>query len=63
MGRLVRNFEPIVVEGSYAIAETSWDFTNNSGSKVAEGVYIARIVVTTTNDEQHTAHTKIVHSK
>ena len=63
MGRLIRNFNPTVVEGSYAIAETSWDFTNNNGSKVAEGIYIARIIITTANDEQYSAHTKIVYNK
>jgi hypothetical protein len=63
MGHLVKRFAPTVVEGSYAIAETEWNFTNNGGGKVAEGIYMARIVITTTNGEQHTAHTKIIYTK
>ena len=63
MGHLVRHFAPTVVEGSYAIAETEWNFTNNTGNKVAEGIYMARIIITTHNGEQQTAHTKIIHTK
>ena len=63
MGHLVQHLTPTVVDGSYAIAQTEWNFTNNAGSKVAEGIYMARIVITTSNGEQHTAYTKIIHTK
>ena len=63
MGHLVKHFSPTVVEGSYAIAETEWNFTTDVGSKVSEGIYMARITITTTNGENQIAYTKIVHTK
>lgn len=63
MGHLVKHFTPTVVEGSYSIPNTEWDFTSNNGSKVAEGIYMARIIITTINGEQQSAHAKIVHKR
>lgn len=63
MGHLVKHFAPAVVAGSYAIPATEWDFSSNNGSKVAEGIYMARIIITTNNGEQQSAHTKIVYTR
>lgn len=62
MGQLVKTLYPPVVEGSYAMPEVVWDFTSDSGYKVANGMYLARIIITTSDNQKHSVSTKIMHN-
>ena len=62
-GRLVRNIKPTISDGSYVVGDVEWDFRNQSGGKVANGVYFMRAIVTFANGEQDTKSAKVILQK
>lgn len=62
-GRMVRQITPTVANGSFVVGSAEWDFRNQSGGKVANGVYYLRTVVTFDNGEQDTKSTKVIFRK
>ncbi len=62
-GRLVRSIKPAISDGSYVIGDVEWDFRNQSGGKVANGVYFMRAIVTFANGEQDTKSAKVILQK
>ena len=62
-GRMVRHITPSVAKGSFVAGLAEWDFCNQSGGKVANGVYYLRAIVTFDNGEQDTKSTKVIFHK
>lgn len=63
LGRKVKAFDPVVDNDSFVIGPIEWDFRNQAGAVVAPGMYVARVVITTTAGEHITATTKIVRQR
>ena len=62
-GRMLRSIKPSISDGSYVIGNVEWDFRNQSGAKVANGVYFMRAIVTFANGNQDTKSTKVIFKK
>lgn len=62
-GRMVRSIKPAISDGSYVIGNVEWDFRNQSGAKVANGVYFMRAIVTFANGNQDTKSAKVIFQK
>ena len=60
---MVRSIKPAISDGSYVIGDMEWDFRNQSGGKVANGVYVMRAIVTFANGEQDTKSAKVILQK
>ncbi len=57
-GQIVRRLHPYAAEGSYVIT-APWDLRNESGAKVANGIYVARVTIRTKGGERTTTNAKI----
>ena len=62
-GRMVKQITPTISDGSSVVGHIEWDFRNESGSKVAKGVYYLRAIVTFDNGEQDTKSTKLIYHR
>lgn len=62
-GNRIRSFAPTPTEGSYSIGPIRWDFTDESGNGVANGIYLARVILTTREGKMLTSSIKIVLKK
>ena len=62
VGQIVRSLNSKAQEGSYAIT-APWDMRSSDGTEVANGIYIARIVIRTNDGQKAIAHAKIVKVK
>lgn len=62
-GRMVKKITPVINDGSSVVGHIEWDFRNESGSKVAKGVYYLRAIVTFDNGEQDTKSTKLIYHR
>lgn len=60
MGAKVRSFSPTPAEGSSVVA-IDWDFTTEVGAPLSHGLYIMRVIATTTDGKQLTETARIVH--
>ena len=58
-GGHIQHFTPVPSANGCVIA-CPWDFTSSNGSVVPRGIYIARVVLTTTSGEVLTQTTKVV---
>lgn len=58
-GGHIQHFTPVPPANGCVIA-CPWDFTSSNGSVVPRGIYIARVVLTTTSGEVLTQTTKVV---
>lgn len=54
-GSRVQTFLPVAAEGSFVVGPIRWDI-----SGVAPGIYLARILVTTTDGQLHSSSAKVV---
>ena len=59
MGQTVRSLKANSIEGSYVIT-AHWDMRSSDGSEVANGLYIARIVLRTKDGMKKITHAKIM---
>ena len=57
-GRRVRSWQP-TLDNSYVVGPIEWDFRDESGNTVPNGIYVARLRYTINGEEEQT-HTKIV---
>ena len=62
-GRMVRKITPAIDNGSYVVGNVEWDFRNESGAKVTNGVYYMRAIVSFDNGEQDTKSAKLIYNK
>lgn len=62
-GRMVKMITPTISDGSSVVGRMEWNFRNESGSKVAKGVYYLRAIVTFDNGEQDTKSTKLIYHR
>ena len=58
-GSHVRQFTPTLLDNSCVIA-IPWDFRSDNGDQVANGIYVARVMLTTTSGEVLTQTTKVI---
>ena len=58
-GSHVRQFTPTLLDNSCVIA-IPWDFRSDNGDPVANGIYVARVMLTTTSGEVLTQTTKVI---
>ncbi|MCR4816495.1 MAG: type IX secretion system sortase PorU [Bacteroidales bacterium] len=59
-GQLVASFTPAINPDSFVIGPVDWNLNNNSGVRVAPGIYIARFIATTSDGEKLMQNGKIV---
>ena len=62
VGQVVRTLTPQALEGSYVIT-APWDMRSSDGAEVANGMYIARIVIRTKDGHKELTHAKIIKVK
>ncbi|MBO4752546.1 MAG: type IX secretion system sortase PorU [Bacteroidales bacterium] len=62
IGQTIRSLTPITTEGSYVIT-APWDMRSADGTEVANGMYIARIVIRTKDGQKELTHAKIIKVK
>lgn len=60
LGAKVRTFSPLPAEGS-SVVTVDWDFSTETGAPLGKGLYIMRVVATTTDGDQIAETAKIVH--
>lgn len=59
VGQTIRTLQAQAMEGSYVI-NAPWDLRSADGTEVANGMYIARIVIHTKDGQKERVHAKIV---
>ena len=59
VGQTIRTLQAQAIEGSYVI-NAPWDLRSADGTEVANGMYIARIVIHTKDGQKERVHAKIV---
>ena len=59
-GQSVSDFELEPDPDSYVVGPVTWNYTTHNGSKVPNGIYVARFLITTDDGEILTANTKCV---
>lgn len=62
-GKIVRTITPTIDNGSYVIGNVEWDFRNESGGSVSNGIYFLRAIVSFDNGEQDTKSAKLIYHK
>ncbi|MBR1793526.1 MAG: type IX secretion system sortase PorU [Bacteroidales bacterium] len=59
-GQRVNTLHPTVAEGSYVAGPVTWDFTAENGVALPNGIYVARLTLTTVEGAEIHKTTKIV---
>ena len=59
VGQTIRTLKAQAIEGSYVI-NAPWDLRSADGTEVANGMYIARILIRTKDGQKERVHAKIV---
>lgn len=61
-GQMVREITPDVDANSYVVS-APWDLCNQSGAQVADGVYMVRLILDTSDGDRHVQTTRVVKLK
>lgn len=59
-GKQVYHYQPAINNNSYVIGPIQWDFTNDNGTPLPTGIYIARMTISTTDGKSTSLTTKLV---
>lgn len=63
LGGHIKSLPVELAEGSYAVGPAEWDLTSQTGTTVSDGLYLARLLLTTTDGQLMSVCAKIIVKK